>query len=144
MSQPVYRIEFDGKVYCETRGAAIAQTAWHRVSRDRSSATPNTVARLLKDGELLAQTLPMARLPRDWPDAAMPKVNGHDVVKRILRLLRQRGLGTREIADAISSAGLPTSRSRIDALRGNSRPIEIIPAELAVLLDVLIEGADIE
>ncbi|MES1933264.1 hypothetical protein T35B1_11672 [Salinisphaera shabanensis T35B1] len=142
MSQPLYQIRFNDQLYCETHWPPMAQTAWHRVSRDRSSADPRSDARIYKDEQLLARTHPMSRLPRDWPDTDTPKAGWHDVVKKLLLLLREQGWGPREIAEAMTAAGLPTSRSRIDALRGNTKSVEVTPAELVVMLDVVTHNRD--
>ncbi len=59
-----------------------------------------------------------------------------DILKAVLILLRDDGWDAREIAQAMSDAGLSTTRARIDALRGSTqgKRTEVIPAELVVLL----------
>ncbi len=135
-----YSIYLNGELVCETSWPPQAQTAWNRAGRDRDAAQNGGYAVILKDGVLLAKSRPKTKVGLPWPDRNTPESNWHDVVRQIVLLMRDDGMGPRDIADAMTQAGLSTTRARIDALRGSSKGsrTEVVPAELVVMLNALI------
>lgn len=131
-----YRVLLNGAVICETDWPPMAQAAWHRVTRDRDAAQHGGAAVLERDGNVLARVQPETMRGHPWPDRDVPECALRDVLKAALQLLRDDGWDTREVADAMTAYGLPTTRARIDALRGSTpgKRTEVSAAELVTML----------
>lgn len=136
----IYEIYLGRELMCRTEWAPMAQTAWHRVSRDPAAVKQGAGITLLRDGALIASETPLALKGRPWPDASTPESDWHDVMRQLVLLFRDDGMSASDIAAAMTEAGLPTSRSRIDALRGTKprKRAEVCPAELVTLLGAVI------
>jgi len=136
----MYTVKLNGQVLCHTDWAPRAQAAWNRVARDRDSAQKGGVAELWKGERLLARVQPQTLVGHPWPDREVPESDLRDVLKSLLLLLRDDGWDARAIADAMTTQGLPTTRGRIDALRGSTqgKRTEVTAAELVTLLDAVL------
>lgn len=131
-----YQVYLDGQLVCASEWPPMAQAAWQRVTRHRDGGR----AVICKDGRVLADVEARRGYATPWPDAETPECDLRDVLKSLLLLLRHDGWDAREIADAMSAQGLPTTRARIDALRGSTpgKRTEVTPAELTVLLSAIL------
>jgi hypothetical protein len=136
----IYTIKFNGEVLAQTDWPPLAQAAWSRATRDYDNRRHGGSAELWKDNRLLARAEPGARDDHRWPDRDSPVCDLRDVLKALLQLLRDDSWDVKEIAEAMTDHGLPTTRSQIDALRGSSasRRRELIPAELVVLINAVL------
>lgn len=136
----VWRVSIGAEILCETTWPVIAQAAWGRASRHRNYAQHGGLAVLQKDGKVIASVQPRTREGHPWPDNSTPQPDWHDVVKQLVLLLKDDGWDAKEIAEAMTDLGLPTSRARIDALRGSTpgRRAAVQPAELVVLLQAVL------
>jgi len=146
--KPVWKVFVGEDLLCSTDWAPIAQAAWCRASRHRDYAQHGGLAVLEKDGQILAKVRPKTLYGHPWPDPDAPLPGWHDVVKSICLLLRDDGWDAKEIADAMTELGLPTTRGRIDALRGSTKGkrAQVEPAEVVVMLQAVVrkyrEGDD--
>jgi hypothetical protein len=131
-----YIIRLNGQAIADTEWPPLAQAAWNRASRDRDSAQHGGNAELRKDGTLLARVQPETGRGHAWPDAETPECDLRDVLKALLQLLRDDEWTTKEIAEAMTAFGLPTTRGRVDALRGSTqgKRTEVTAAELVVMI----------
>lgn len=136
----VYSIYLDEQLLCETDWPPMAQAAWNRVGRDRNAAQHGGQAVMKKDGRILACGRPQTLKGLPWPDPDFPESNLRDVVKALLLLLRHEGWDARKIAEAMTASGLPTTRARIDALRGSTqgKRTEVTASELVVLISAVL------
>jgi hypothetical protein len=134
-----YTIKLDGELICETEWAPMAQAAWHRVSRERNAAQHGGHAELVKDGRVIAYGRPQLQAGIPWPESENT-CDLRDVLKALLLLLRHDGWDARELADAMTALGLPTTRARIDALRGSTqgKRTEVTAAEIVVMLSAVL------
>lgn len=132
----MYTVKLNDEVFAHTDWAPLAQAAWHRVATDGEGTKNGAVAQIWKDGVLLASERPNSKFGYPWPDQDVPPCDWNDVMKAIFFLLREDEWDAKEIAEAMSAAGLPTTRSRVDALRGTTqgRRANVIPPEVVVLL----------
>ncbi|WP_148558678.1 hypothetical protein [Pseudomonas chlororaphis] len=135
-----YRIHLDDELICETEWSPLAQAAWNRAARNRDSAQSGGTAEIWKGSELLSRVRPQTLHGHPWPDKNSPECDLRDVIKHLLLLLRHDGWDAKEVAEAMTAAGLPTTRSRIDALRGSTpgKRTELVPAELVVLISSIL------
>jgi hypothetical protein len=135
-----WRIYLDEELLCQTDWPPMAQAAWHRASRDRDAAQHGGEAVIFKDGRELARVQPRTGLGHPWPDNEVSATDLHDVVKTMLTMLRHAGIDTPTLAQSCTEAGLPMTRARIDALRGNTpgKRTAVCPAEIVVLLSASI------
>lgn len=140
MHSPSYAIYLNSHLVCQTSWPHQAQAAWNRAARDRSSSVNGGSAELYKDGVPLACVRPQTRTGHPWPDDEAPEANWHDVMRSLIRLLRDDDWSAREIANAMTAAGLSTSRSQIDSLRGSSQGSRrhVHPAEVVIMLDAVL------
>lgn len=138
----MYRVILNDRLVCETDWPVMAQAAWNRATRDRDSAQHGGVAVLEKDGRVLARVQPETLRGHRWPDTSEPEANWHDVVKAFLLLLRDDNWSSKEVAEAMTSYGLPTSRARIDALRGSTpgKRTEVMPAEVVTMIHAVVNA----
>jgi hypothetical protein len=136
----MYRILLNGALVAESNWTPLAQAAWNRASRDRDTAQHGGSAELYKDGVCIARVQPETLLGHPWPDRSANEIDLRDVLKALLQLLRDDEWDAKEIADAMTAYGLPTTRSRIDALRGSTagKRTEVTPAELTVLITAVL------
>ena len=136
MDMARYSIYLNDELQCETDWPPMAQAAWNRAGRDRNAAQHGGIATLKKDGHILVSAQPQTLKGLPWPDHDEPECDLRDVVKSLLLLLRHDGWDAKEIAEAMTAHGLPTTRSRIDALRGSTqgKRTEVTAAELVVLI----------
>lgn len=135
-----YRILVDEAPVCETDWPPLAQAAWSRAVRQWSGAQARSRVVLKKDGRTLADVINRDPQAPEWPDRDEPPCDLRDVLKAILQLLRDDDWDAREIAEAMTNYGLPTTRARIDALRGGDRTrrAEVTAAEITVLLHAVL------
>lgn len=125
-----YIIRLNGTVLVGTQWSPLAQAAWHRATRDQHAGG---VVELLKDGCSIAKHTIVGGRGAAWPEGDACGLR--EVVKAIFQLLRDDNWDAKSIAEAMSSFGLPTTRSRADALRGGAgHPVELCPAEIVTLL----------
>lgn len=126
----------DEELISSTDWPPMAQAAWNRVTRHRDGGR----AQIRKDGRVLAVVEANRGRAAEWPDADVPECDLRDVLKNLMLLLRHDGWDAREIADAMTTRGLPTTRARLDALRGSTpgKRTEVIPAELIVLISAIL------
>jgi len=138
----VYVVKLDGEVLASTDWPPLAQAAWNRAARDRDSAQLGGTAELWKDGSLLARVHPETLRGHRWPDESAPDADLRDVLKALLLLFRDDDWTAKEIAEAMTAAGLPTTRSRIDALKGSTagKRTEVMPAELVVMINAVLSA----
>lgn len=131
-----YRIYLNEELLCKTDWPPRAQAAWDRASRDRESAQHGGQAVLVKDDAVIADVQPETGRGHPWPDRAVPETDLRDAVKAAVLLLRHAGVDAQALADSMTREGLPTTRSRIDALRGSTpgKRAEVSAAELVTLL----------
>jgi hypothetical protein len=141
-----YTIKIDGRVFVETDWAPLAQAAWNRASRDRNMSRPGGSAQIWKNDVLLADIQPATLRGRRWPDRDTPECTLSDVVKALCQLLRSDDWNAAEIADAMTAYGLPTTRSRIDALRSSTqgKRTEVTEAEIVVMLNAVLSAAKLQ
>ena len=113
----------------------LAQAAWHRATRDASN--PKRVA-LYHNGALVTTAVPHAGQHTPWPLG--PECSWSDVTAAVFQLLRDDEWDTRELAATMTAYGLPTSRARLDGLRGSAgRRLTAAPAEIVVMLYAVID-----
>ena len=125
-----YVIRHNGQKIAETGWSPLAQAAWHRATRDQHAGG---VVELLKDGRLIATHRIVGGRGARWPDG--PECGLQDIVKAAIQLLRDDGWDTKQIAEAMTKLGLPTSRARVEAMRGSAgRSIEMSAAEVVTML----------
>lgn len=131
-----YRVYLDGALTCATEWQPMAEAAWNRATRHRDGG----LAELELDGRILASVEAGRGRSAGWPDQDTAACDLRDVLKNLLLLLRHDGWDAREIADAMTARGLPTTRARIDALRGSTpgKRTEVTPAELVVLISSIL------
>lgn len=131
-----YTIQHDGNVVAKTDWSPLAQAAWHRATRDQAAGG---VVELLKDGRVIATHRIVGGRGASWPDG--PACGLQDIVKAILQLLRDDGWDARQIAEAMTTSGLATSRARIDGMRGSAgRSVELSHAEIVAMIYAVISG----
>jgi hypothetical protein len=137
---PIYTVKLNGQMLASTDWPPLAQTAWNRASRDRDSAQHGGKAELWVDTQLVASVQPETLRGHRWPMREVPECGLRDVFKAMLLLLRDDGWDAKEIADAMTAFGLPTTRSRIDALRGSTagKRTEVCAAEIVTMLYALL------
>lgn len=124
-------IRHDGRMIAQTEWEPLAQAAWHRATRNQAAG--GTVE-LIRDGRVIATHSIVGGRGARWPDG--PECSLRDVVKALLQLLRDDDWDAKQIAAAMTEFGLPTSRARVDALRGaKGHPAELSHAEIVVLLN---------
>lgn len=128
-----YRVLVGGREIVKTEWPPMAQAAWHRAVRDEDGG----IVELFRDGRFIARTLPARGSSRRWPD---PDECGlREVVRSLLLLLRDDEWDAKEIAEAMTTRGLPTTRGRIDAMRGTAgRRAFVSHAEIVVLIDAVV------
>lgn len=116
----------------------MAQAAWERASRNRDATQHGGHAVLRRDGAVMAEGRPKLKDGIPWPDAENA-CDLRDVLKAAL-LLRHDGWDARELAEAMTARGLPTTRARIDALRGSTqgKRTEVTAAEIVVMLSAVL------
>lgn len=138
----MYRVLLNGAVLTQTEWAPLAQAAWNRASRDRDSAQLGGSAELWKDGRLLSRVQPETLRGHRWPDHECPETDLRDALKALLQLLRDDEWTAKEIAEAMTEFGLPTTRARIDALRGSTqgKRTEVTAAEIVVLINAVLSA----
>jgi hypothetical protein len=138
----MYRVILNDRLVCETDWPVMAQAAWNRAARDRDSAQHGGVAVLEKDSRVLARVQPETRRGHRWPDDEAPEATWHDTVKALLLLLRADNWSSKDVAEAMTSYGLPTSRARIDALRGSTpgKRTEVMPAEVVLMIYAIVNA----
>lgn len=139
--KPVWKVFIGDELLCSTRYAPIAQAAWSRASRHRDFSQHGGLVTLKKNGAVLSQVRPRTREGHPWPDRDTPLLDWHDVVRSLCLLLREDEWDAKEIAEAMTEMGLPTTRGRIDALRGSTKGkrAHVEPAELIVLLQAVVQ-----
>lgn len=124
-----YIVRHNGDLVTETDWSPLAQAAWHRATRDQHAGG---VVELLKDGRLIATHRIVGGRGARWPDG--PECGLQDIVKAAIQLLRDDGWDTKQIAEAMTKLGLPTSRARVEAMRGSAgRSIEMSAAEIVTM-----------
>lgn len=135
-----YEVRLNGQVVASTDWPPLAQAAWNRAARDRDSAQRGGVAELYVRGALVAAVQPETGRGAPWPDRESAECDPRDVFKALLQLLRDDGWDAKQIADAMTQAGLPTTRGRIDALRGSTagKRTEVTAAELVVAINAVL------
>lgn len=135
-----YRVLLNGQLQAESEWPPLAQAAWDRAARNRDAAQHGGLAELWRGNERLAQVQPQMGRGAPWPDRTVPECGLRDVVKAILLVLRDDGWDAKEVATAMTDLGLPTTRGRIDALRGSQagKRAEVTPAELVVMLQAVL------
>ena len=130
-----YRVVTNDQALVETEWSPLAQAAWHRATRDENAGR----VELFRDGQMLARVMPERGRGHRWPDGE--ECNLRDVLKTLLQLLRDDGWDAKELADRMTEHGLPTSRSRIEGMRGaagkRSTPSH---AEIVVMLDAVLDS----
>lgn len=125
-----YIIKHNGQTIAASDWAPLAQAAWHRATRDQHAGG---VVELLKDGRLTASHRIVGGCGARWPEG--PECGLQDIVKAAIQLLRDDGWDTKQIAEAMTKMGLPTSRARVEAMRGSAgRSIEMSAAEVVTML----------
>ena len=132
----MYRITLNNEVVAETKLSFVAQAAWDRASRDRDSAQHGGEACIYKDGNLLAQVQPRTLVGHPWPDSEVAAADLRDVLKAFLQLMRDDGWTGKEVAQAMTDFGLPTTRSQIDSLKGatDGKRREVTAAEITTMI----------
>lgn len=130
----MYTVKLNGRVLAHTDWPPLAQAAWNRAARDRDSAHHGGVAELWRDNEMLARVQPETIVGHPWPDG--PECDLREVLKALLQLLRDDGWTTKEIAEAMTEYGLPTTRARVDSLKGSTqgKRTEVTASELTTLI----------
>lgn len=125
-----YLVRHNNSIITRTSWSPMAQAAWHRATRDQKAGG---VVELLKDGRLIARHVVVGGRGAAWPDGKVCDLQ--DLVKAIFQLLRDDEWDTKELAATMTDYGLPTSRSRLDALRGGSgRSAELSHAEIVTMI----------
>lgn len=126
----MYIVLLDGREVVRTDWAPMAQAAWHRATHDQAAGG---LVELLRDGRRIASAKVTSGRGQPWPDG--PACDLHDIAKAIFLLLRDDEWDLKEIAHAMTEYGLPTSRARLDAMRGAAqRSATIAPAEIVTLV----------
>ena len=125
-----YIVKHNGRVIAATDWSPLAQAAWHRATRDQNAGG---VVELLKDGRPIATHRIVGGRGARWPNG--PECGLQDIAKAVIQLLRDDDWDTKQIAEAMTRLGLPTSRARVDAMRGSAgRSIEMSAAEIVTLI----------
>lgn len=132
----MYTVKLNGAVIAHTDWPPLAQAAWNRASRDRDSAQHGGVVELWVDNRRVASEKPQTLRGHPWPVQDAPDCDLRDVLKAFLQLMRDDGWDAKQIAEAMTHGGLPTTRARIDALRGSTpgKRTDVCAAELVVMM----------
>ena len=113
----------------------MAQAAWHRSTRDQAAGG---IVELLKNGRVIATHRIVGGRGSDWPDG--PPCGLQDVVKAIMQLLRDDGWDAKQVAEAMTKHGLPTSRARVEAMKGSAgRSVDLSHAEVVTLINAVLD-----
>ena len=120
MQKSEYRIYINDELFVRATWPPIAVAGWHRAVRDTAAGREGGSAVLLKDGREIAATRNDSFRGDQWPDGDEPGLN--DAAGAILLLARAAGIGQRELADAMTESGLPTTRGRLDSIRSKPGP----------------------
>lgn len=130
-----YRITVGGQLIVTCNWQPMAEAAWHRATRNEDGGA----VELYKDGRLISRVMPERGRGHRWPDG--PECGMQDIVRALLLLLRDDEWDVKEIAEAMTASGLPTSRARVDAMRGGSgRRATISPAEVVVMISAVLDA----
>lgn len=136
----IYRITNGHDLVVETAWQPMAEAAWHRATRDQHTRGSITLA---VDGRVVATHRVTGGAGAAWPLRGACGLR--DVVKALMQLLRKDDWDTKQIADAMTAQGLPTSRARVEAMRGSSgRSIEMSAAEVVTMIYALLPDYDDE
>ena len=129
-----YRVSLNGALVCATDWPTMAEAAWNRACRDRDGAQHGWLAELEASGRVERRRCQAGTAP-PWPEPS----DLRDVLKALLGYLRLNGISAADIAAHMTAYGLPTTRARIDGLRGSTpgKRAEVTPAELVVLITSL-------
>ena len=128
-----YRVYLNDEAVAASDWLPVAAAGWNRAVRDRDASSAGGDVVLERDGRQVAAARVNPRSPAPWPDGGEPDLN--DLAAAVLQLARVAGVDSRELADAMISQGLPTTRARLDSIRAKPGPGRSLtsPAELIVL-----------
>lgn len=133
-----YIIKHNGTALAEADWPPLAQAAWHRATRDQNAGG---VVEIVRDGCVIATHRIVSRRGARWPDGQ--ECGLRDVVKAVFQLLRDFDMDARSIAEAMTAYGLPTSRARVDALRGaKGHSAELSHAEIVTMIYAVIDALE--
>lgn len=134
--QPEYVVRHNGRELARSNWAPLAQAAWHRATRDQHTGG---VVELVADGRLVASHRIVGGRGARWPCG--PECGLRDIVKALLQLLRDDDWSVQEIAETMTDYGLPTSRARVDAMRGSAgRSIDLSAAEVETMIRAVLHS----
>lgn len=126
----IYVVLVDGREIVRTDWSPLAQAAWHRATHDQDAGG---FVELLRDGHRIASARVTSGHGQPWPDGKACDLR--DISRALFLLLRDDEWDLKEIAAAMTDFGLPTSRSRLEAMRGAAgRSAVVAEAEIVTLL----------
>lgn len=126
----IYTVKRDGMVLVSGDWPPLTQAAWHRATRDQRAGG---LIELERDGRRIASHRVTGGTGASWPDG--PTCGLQEIFKGIVALLRDDGWDSKQLAAAMTAFGFPTSRSRIDGMKGSAgHPVDLSAAEIVVLL----------
>ena len=129
-----YAVKHNSVPVTQTDWSPMAQAAWHRATRDQATGG---IVELLKNGRVIATHRIVGGRGADWPDG--PACGLRDVVKALMQLLRDDDWDAKQVADAMSKQGLPTSRARVEAMKGSAgRSVDLSHAEVVTLINAVL------
>ncbi|OQS33689.1 hypothetical protein [Chromobacterium haemolyticum] len=140
MHKPEYRIYFEnGDRAVTTDWPARAQAAWFRITHDWRGAVDGGDAVVEKDGLTIARENVKTGEAKPWPDKHDREIDINDVAASITLLCKYAGIKPADLAQEMTNAGLPTSRSRIETIKATgTRKAGTCPAELVTLIDAAV------
>lgn len=137
--KPIYRIYLGDELLVRTDWLPIAAAAWSRAQRDHYARTDGASEAVLEvDGKVAARARVGTPGGAKWPLGRAPDLN--EVGKAILLLARTAGINPIEIADEMTKKGLPTTRGRLDSVRGGTATSrsQTTEAELIVICHAIV------
>lgn len=140
MHKPEYRIYFEnGDKAVATDWTPRAQAAWFRLTHDKQGAIDGGEAVLEKDGITIARADVKTGRAMPWPDKREREIDINDVAASLTMLCKHAGIKLTDLAQEMTDAGLPTSRSRLETIKGTGTRIAgTCPAELVTLIDAAV------
>lgn len=111
-----YRVLLDDAPAGASDWLPVAQAAWDRAARDRDAAQHGGEAVLLIDGQVVAAVQPKTLHGHAWPVPNDHVTDLRDAAKAVLALARAVGVSPKDLADALTDMGLPTTPARLKSI----------------------------
>lgn len=134
--RPEYLLHLDGQLVVQSAWLPMAVAGWERYSRDLIAAQHGGELVLSKDGIELARVRPSSsKHGFAWPDSNTDAPDLADLAAGVQQLARAAGVGVTDLAQEMTTAGLATSRSRLERIKSRdpAKNANTSPAELVVM-----------